>query len=262
MTDPNQQESLELFTSAWIKGVSDGSPDVKAASQILAANIEAAHDHADIYIRRTILAMQQYATEQPTAIDFMLQVYGEASKLLPEALKKENGSGPAAAFKQLKWWLVEGSDGFDDLRFLKEIGSLDPKDKSNLRFDNTDVDKDLPGVPERIPEWKERRVAWTIAAAMQARCSALEIVRDNGSHVQTLVDDALREHDGWSKAEFIGCCMLLRGCAKSLLDTLPTVAGGEKCEEWVDRFSSILVQEGPGSDDFLIKHHSAGCRSP
>jgi hypothetical protein len=261
MTDPNQQESLELFTSAWIKGVSDSNLDVKAASQILAANIEAAHHHADIYIRSTILAMQQYATEQPTAIDFMLQVYGEASKLLPETVKNEYGRGPAAAFEQLKWWLAEELDGFENLRFSSDIGSLDPKDKSNLRFDNTDVGKDRPGVPEQIREWKERRVAWTIAAAMQARCFALDVVYDDGSHLQTLVDNALGEHDGRSKAEFIGCCVLLRGCAKSLLETLPTVAGGDKREEWVDRVSSILVQEGPGSDDFFIKYHSAVCHS-
>jgi hypothetical protein len=233
----------------------------QAASQILAANIEAAQDHADVYIRSTILAIQQYATEQPTAIDFMLQGYGEAIKLLPETVKNEYGRGPAAAFEQLKWWLVEESDDFDNLRFSNDIGSLDPKDKSNLRFDNTDVDKDLPGVPEQIREWEERRVAWTIAAAMQARCFALDIVHDDGTHVQTLVDNALRKHDGWSKAEFIGCCMLLRGCAKSLLETLPTVVGGEKREEWVDRVSSILVQEGPGSDDFPIKYHSAVCHS-
>jgi hypothetical protein len=79
----------------------------------------------------------------------MIQTYGEACKLLPETLRNDYGLGPSAAIKQLKWWLIEESQGFDCQRFPEDIGSLEPKDKSNLRFNSADIDTNFSTLLER-----------------------------------------------------------------------------------------------------------------
>lgn len=116
----------------------------------------------------------------------------------------------------------------------KEIGHLDPTHQSNLRFGPSDVDRDLSGVLGQMQEWKARRAAWIVAAATQARCFALNIFRDDGSHVQTLVDTAFKIHERCSQAEFIGCCILLKGCAKLILDDVGT-AGPRKSGATMDQ---------------------------
>jgi hypothetical protein len=102
MPDPNQQDASELFSTAWVIGIPDGNPNLQVVSKILAKKIEGAADNGGVYIWSTILAIRQCRSDQPTAIDFMLQAYAEASKLLPETVKNEYGSGTAAAIKQLK----------------------------------------------------------------------------------------------------------------------------------------------------------------
>jgi len=101
-----------------------------------------------------------------------------------------------------------------------------------------------------------------LKAAIQGRGFALDVFRHDGSHVQALVDTALREHGRWSKAAFIGCCVLLRGCAKSVLDVLSTSGRQDKGEQSIGRFRSYLKHKGPGSDDFLVKYHCAVRDSP
>jgi hypothetical protein len=121
------------------------------------------------------------------------------------------------------------------------------------------VDQDLPAVLEGMEEWRGRRVTWTITAAIQARCFALDIYRDNESHGEALIDTALTEYDNWSKADFIGCCVLLIGCAKCLVDALATAGKRDKCVQWIGGLQNFLKQEGPGNDDILARYHAAVC---
>jgi hypothetical protein len=260
MPDPNQQEAYELLSSAWTRGLFNENPNIQAAAKLLAKKTENAGDDADVYIWSTICAIEQYAAEQPTAIDFMLQVYAEASKLLPDTVKNEYGTGPKAALKQLQWWLTENATGFYRLRFPKDIGTVEPKDDSNLRFDPDDVEQKLPLVLEDIQGWKTNRVSWTIAAALLARSFALDVSRGssyNGDQVKFLIDGVLKENDRWSKAQFIGCCVLLRGCAKSVLSVMFEHGTKDSEGQWIEGFKRLLKGEGRGSDDFTIKYHAA-----
>ncbi len=108
---------------------------------------------------------------------------------------------------------------------------------------------------------------------MLARCHSTDIARlisgdYFGDHAAILIDNALDPfHDGspvWSKADFIANCILLRGCAKSLLETIPADSKDDKLQHWKDGFAAFLHSDAePGhtrknrDNDFVVKAHAA-----
>lgn len=85
-----------------------------------------------------------------------------------------------------------------------------------------------------------------------------------GDHAVVLINNALDPlHEGtpcWSKVDLIACCTLLRGCAKSLIDVLPTELRDPTVAKWVKGFTSFLHNdEGTKNldDDFVVKTHAA-----
>ncbi len=259
---PYQQQALETFASEWIRAVRGKEPDVQATAQILATHIgNARHPNPAVYIWSTILAIHQYASDNPVAIDFMIRTYAEAAKLLPDTVTNEYGHGPQAGMQQLKWWIVEESDGFQGMQFPGSVGSPHPDDRSNLQFQESELSGvgKLDAVLDKVQEWKSERTSWIVSAAIQARCFALDVVRVNdGRKAEALIDAALERHPRWSKADFIGCCILLRGCARSLLECLSAGAKKDKTEQWRSKFTEFLIGGSLNKDDdFVTKVHAA-----
>ena len=54
------------------------------------------------------------------------------------------------------------------------------------------------------------------------------------------------------KADFIGACVSLRGCANSLLEIINNRGNADKRNEWKKALTKFLVDI-----DFVLKHHAA-----
>lgn len=260
---PYQAEAQRIFSSLpqqpWHHPHSSPSP----AARNLAASTSAAKlpiGDQGTYIWSTIVAIHVCATAHPSALDAMLLTYHSATKLFAETIENDYGHGPDAGIRQLRWWLVDCSNGFQGVLFPQNIGTEDPTDKSNLNFKVADMRENLAKVLDEVELWKRERTAWIIAAAMQARCLALDIVCVNeGSHIESRIDDGYRFGDRrWSKSDFIGGCVMLRGCAKSLLDLLAKRGKMDKKNIWKSGLEdSLLLDSPPSRNDLIMKHHAA-----
>ncbi len=260
---PYQQQTLDLLSAAWTSESVGNQPISKTSAKTLAQfTAEAKEPSSAVYIWSTILAIHQYASSSPQALDFMLLVYASACKQFPNTVSNEYGHGPAAGTQQLKWWLVEEADGFQGFVMPpKNLGSVDTADRSNLLFSGSKVDNDVDRVLSEIGEWREERTSWIVAAAMQARCFSLDIIRVNdGRQIKALIDSGLnREQSRWSKASFIGACIMIRGCAESLFDH----QGGEgtiaKLDNWKIALESFLRHDEKSSSsvDFVVTYHAS-----
>lgn len=260
---PYQQQALDLFSAAWTSKPVGHQPDPSPSAKALAEHTADAKDPSpSVYIWSTILAIHQYARASPQALDFMLLVYASACNQFPDTITNEYGHGPAAGLQQLKWWLIEEADGFQGVVVPpKGIGSADAADRSNLLFKDSDVDHDVDGVLSQIDEWREERTSWIIAAAMQARCFSLDIIRVNdGRQIEALIDSGLnRRQSRWSKADFIGACIMIRGCAKSMIDHLGSRGKHDKLDSWKSTLESYLRHdsESSSSPDFGVTYNAS-----
>ena len=262
-THPYQQQVVNLFSKAWGRCLGPDQPDPSIPAKALAQHIAEANDPSPgVYIWSTILAIHQYASICPQSLDFILLAYESACNQFPDTVTNEYGHGPAAGLQQLKWWLVEEGDGFQGVLLPpRSIGSVEAGDRSNLRFKDSDLDRDLDAVLWQIEDWRGARTSWIIAAAMQARCFSLDIIRVNqGSQVEALIESGLnRGQRRWSKVGFIGSCIMMRGCGKSLLDQLGSEMKQGKLDSWKSCLETYLRhdEEATPGIDFGVTYHAS-----
>ena len=229
-------------------------------SEILAFSTSRAKDPPSrTYIWSSILAIHQLATSSPRAIDFMVCAFAEATKLFPETVSNEYGNGPGAGFEALRWWLIDEANCFNSVEFPNRAGILDPNDKSNIVLWKEEVDDRLDAVLDRIQECGAEKAKIMISMAIASRCFALDVVRESGGdHVAGLINGGIKRDPCWTKADFIASCILLRGCARSLVGVLGS--GQDQLQQWNIDFKSFLVQnENTGDNDFVVKQHAAVC---
>ena len=253
-----QDEAIAILKTGW-QCADDAQPDIEATAQALANRASNVPD-ADtlLFVRYIVRAMQCYASEHAQAIDFMLLAFSEAIKLLPDSFLDKHGNGPDATITQLKWLLIDQVNGFDGFLLPNSPATFDLEDRSNLKFQCSQLSSNLPGVLSQIHDWRFQRKMWFISAAAQSRCFALEILRKkNGEHIESLIDAGLnRRSSQWSKVNMLGACILLRGCAKSLNAGVPT--SGIKVYAWKASLDKFLLQDDETWDnDFVIKAHAA-----
>lgn len=260
---PYQQQALDLFSAAWTKETAGNQPDYSSPAKALAQHTAKAKDPSPgVYIWSTILAIHQYASTTPQALDFMLLVYAAACNQFPNTVSNEYGQGPTAGLQQLKWWLTEEANGFQGLLMPpKSIGRLDTADRSNILFESGNVERDLDQVLSQIEEWRKERTSWLVAAAMQSRCLSLGIMRVNdGRQIAALIDSGLNAGQSrWGKVDFIGACIMIRGCAKSLLDHPSSDAIPGRLHSWKSTLESFLRHDAgsSSSSDFVITYHAS-----
>ena len=260
---PYQQQALNLLSTAWTKETAGNQPDYSSPAKALAQHTAKAKDPSpDVYIWSTILAIHQYASTTPQALDFMLFVYAAACNQFPNTVSNEYGQGPAAGLQQLKWWLVEEANGFQGLLMPpKSIGRLDTTDRSNILFESGNVERDLGKVLSQIEEWREERTSWILAAAMLSRCFSLDIMRVNdGRQIKALIDSGLKpEQRRWGKVDFISACIMIRGCAKSLLDHSSSEAKHSQLDSWKSTLEYFLRHDEVSSSvvDFVVTYHAS-----
>lgn len=238
-------------------------PDYSSPAKALAQHTaKAKNPSPGVYIWSTILAIHQYSSTTPQALDFMLLVYAAACNQFPNTVSNEYGHGPTAGLQQLKWWLVEEADGFQGILMPpKSIARLDAADRSNILFKGSSVERDLDQVLSQIEEWRKERTSWIVAAAMQSRCFSLDIMRVNdGRQIKALIDSGLNSGQSrWGKVDFIGACIMIRGCAKSLLDHPSSEAKHGRLDSWKSTLVSFLRHDEESSSgvDFVVTYHAS-----
>jgi hypothetical protein len=255
---------------------------VETASQALKTVIVGAQDAGNC-IYECIEALHQFGCEHPPAIDLALSIFQRAIALLPSTLETTYGKGSGAGTSQLIWWLIEESMSFQGDVEPRDVGvetvdepasserSLDTIDGSNVNFGDKDIRSNLSLVLTKLMNFKKERLALIVSLALQARCHALDVARLNrgdhaGDHAMHLIRNALDPlHQGtprWSKVDFIACCILLRGCARSLLQTIPGDHGDTTLQSWRDGLVAFInndngTQWNQQNIDFAIKAHAA-----
>jgi len=191
----------------------------------------------------------------------MLLIFDEATELYSETVSNEYGHGATAGKQQLKWWITEESDGFKGLIFPGNAGRDAENDRSNLDFSDDEVNENQGGVMAQIQTWREERTSWIIAAAIQTRCCALEIICVNdGRQIEALIDAGFdQDNRRWNESDFIGACVLLRGCARSLLEILARAGKFKKEDKWKETLGTFLPfnSNNVARNGFILKHHAA-----
>lgn len=255
-----QEEAKAILRAGW-QSIDKIQPDVEETAQRLVERaLNVPDDTTMTFMQCTVQAIHKYASEHPRAIDFMLLAFSEAINRFPESFLNQHshGHGPEATITHLKWLLIDDDSGFDGLLRSDSLGVADTEDCSNLKFQYNQVNMDLSAVLYQIHDWRFQRKRWLIAAAAQSRCFALEILQKrNGEHIESLIDAGLnRRSNQWCKANMIGACILLRGCAKALNAGVPT--SGIKLYAWKASLEKFLLQDDDTWDnDFVIKTHAA-----
>ena len=255
---PYQGEVQDLFASEWSRKAQGHDLDVRRAAQILAFSASRAKDPPPrTFVWSSILAIHQYATSNPQAIDFLISVFAEMIKLLPDTVSNEYGNGPDAGLEALRWWINDEADCFNFVEPSNPAGDLEPNDKSNLVFKEDEINNRLDAVMSRIQDWRTEKTKIIISMAIASRCFALDIIRETGGEqIAGLINGNLQRDNRWTKADFIASCMLLRGCAKSLVEVLPN--GKDLLDQWkLDFRPFLLPDERTGDNDFVVKYHAA-----
>lgn len=253
------------------------------APDALASSIASSPDPAEA-LYDTCDAIQALGLGAPQALDLALQTYASMSTKLPDKVENSYGKGKDAAIGQLRWWLIEtcnffqgGSKPVDVGQELVRERELGPEqDQASLQFNNKEVNERLPNVLARIKSFREERNGHIIALAMLGRAHAKGIVKINrgefvGDHIATLVDAALQvsrdSSPKWRKVDYIAECVLLRSCAKSLMDSMPKDQREARLKGWRDGFAQFLSKDLARSGDvpknkngdFEVAVHAAVC---
>ena len=133
------------------------------------------------------------------------------------------------------------------------VGEADSADRSMLQFSQDDVESRTDGVLVKMEEWRERRTRFRVSMAIMGRCFALDVWRESeGNQAAGLIGAAFRRHVRWTEADFVGNCILLRACVKTLTGSVE--GGEEKVEEWKRELREFL-QETDDSN-FGRKYHA------
>lgn len=250
---PHQLEAFGIFQQSW-QDSQQSTPHptsdiISQAADKLAAATVAKGDESGAFLYSALSAIVDHASQSPASLDLMLQTYRQAADKLPNSVIGDYGSGKDAAIGQLNWWIVEEAGSFSPpLQYPQHAGKSSAADTSNPQFQQSDVADRVNEVLERVREWRQQRLEWTVMSAAMGRCYGLDLVRGNeGKTAIAHVDSALNiTQKGWSEAQFVGTTVMLRGCAKSL-------AADTKVTEWVQRLEALLHSENVS---FTVKSHS------
>ncbi len=262
-THQYHEEALQILRNGWeCRGPLQ--PNIEGIAQALADRATNVPNAETILFPRYVpKGILRYAAQQPQAIDYMLLTYSESLKLLPDSLTNQHAGGTAATITQLKWLLIQEIHGFHGFLLQDSPAIIDLTDHSDITFQHDSVSSNLDGVLAQIRDWKWQRKLWFVAAASQARCFSLDILRKKvGEQIEALIDAGLdRKQKRWSKVDMLGGCVLLRGCAKSVRSHVPT--SKIKIFAWKQALEKFMLQDEDSWDnDFVIKAHAAVRDSP
>ena len=257
-----EQEVYQMFACRYRHRSSNAQATLLVAEALAKAAAHARDPGPAVYIGSIIHAMKRFATGNPKSIDFLLSTFATLTRSLPDALTTEYGRGSAAGLCRLRTWLQAESNGLGGERSPEGIASLDARDRSNIKFHNSHVTASLEGILAEIEAWKAERTSCIITAAIHSRAFALGLMRtDDGRQIEDLINAGLvRKRGRWSKSDFISACILLRGCARSLLEQDGAKAEAEEKREGLKNLLQGFLQDAKTWDEcFVVKAHATVC---
>ncbi|KAK6818922.1 hypothetical protein PG987_016375 [Apiospora arundinis] len=228
----------------------------------------------------------QAAGTHPQSIEYALRVYDHACRLMPADLKSNynNCTGEEAARKNLGMFFVYMVRPINPFREPDEVGeSLVSRDWDYDGPEYANVvgadDVQLGKVIEKLNGNHELRHQTVIQWTVVGRAQALGVIQTGKGgrahlpqHFVGLLRPSVMGHGymwPWSKADFVGACVGMRGAAKTHLDEV----WGEKREEvlktWKEGVAEFLLERDQAVDnedrkfhngEFHIKYHAAGPR--
>jgi hypothetical protein len=270
-SDNKAVAAFRIYAECW-DSPTDKHSAIDDAARRLRSLIVGSND-AEGCIYSSIDALRYFFREEPLAMDFGLDIFRKAAAELPQSVEHGYGKGPAGAENILKWYLVEFSTFFQGNVPPQNLGKEDNEkpgasDGSNVMFNQSDINNARSAVLQKLEDWQKERLDIIVMLAVLGRCHSKSFARltrgeQVGDHALVSINNALdRQKPGtplWAKADFIGCCVLLRACAKSLIEVLPPAMRDSTLEKWKDGLVSFLHSDGGGSnvdDDFAVKIHA------
>ena len=143
-------------------------------------------------------------------------------------------------------------------------------DASNVILSKSEVTDNQPALLYRLQRWQEQRLDIIVLLAWLGRSWSKDFARQQPDNLFYPINNAIeagarqRKHTPlWSKADFVGACVLIRACAKSLLEGLPEDKRDATMAYWKDGFTSFLHNDDGGrnvEEDFAMKIHAAVSR--
>ncbi|KAJ9635201.1 hypothetical protein H2199_008687 [Coniosporium tulheliwenetii] len=252
---------LDIYEKFYEAGVpSHRQPNVTAASEALADLIFKAsisYDSSSEIAFQSVQDITNFGYKKPPALDYAIRVFAGANNLLPDTVRNHYGNGGARP------WDVGTETAWDS----------DADEASNVNFQGQELREKMDMVLEKMRNFQALRREIIVHMALQGRCHSLDVARHrrhdfDGERAVHLIDLSLDSYHEpsppWCKIDFIGNCIMLRGGAKSLLESMPSERREEKLRSWREGYTAFLrydTEEGQKrrnkDNDFVLKAHAA-----
>ncbi|KAJ9666606.1 hypothetical protein H2201_003265 [Coniosporium apollinis] len=273
---------LDIYEKFYEPGVpSHRQPNVAAASEALAdliVNASVSYDSSSEIVFQSVKDITNFGYKRPSALDYAIRVFAGANDLLPDTVRNHYGKGPTAGEGQLVFWQIEQSRFFQGGAGPWDVGTEtawdpDADEASNVNFQGQELREKMDMVLEKMRNFQALRREIIVHMALQGRCHSLDVARHrrhdfDGERAVHLIDLSLDSYHEpsppWCKIDFIGNCIMLRGGAKSLLESMPSERREEKLRSWREGYTAFLrydTEEGQKrrnkDNDFVLKAHAA-----
>jgi hypothetical protein len=164
--------AFRIYVQGWETSTDKIVSAGEAASRLYELIVESSDAYGCIY--GSIYALQHFACEAPSAIDYGLDVVSQASAKLPDSVEHEYGKGAHGVINILKWHLVEFSTFFQGNVPPFGIGKettddCDSHEGSNITFLPPEVSKSKPVVLRKLHDFQRARLGIIVLLAIQAR---------------------------------------------------------------------------------------------
>lgn len=167
--DTSATAAFRIYAQGWETSTDKIISARQAASKLCDLVVESSDAYGCIY--GSIDALQQFACEAPSAIDYGLDVVSQAAAKLPESVEHNYGKGTQGVMNILKWYLVESSTFFQGhvppFGISKETtDDRDSREGSNITFQRSEVSDSKLVVLKKLHDFQRARLRTIILMAM------------------------------------------------------------------------------------------------
>ena len=268
--DPEQLAAYGIFHKAWKSPVDRSSKTLDAAHRL--------HSHIRVALDQencawgSVYALNVFLGDDPTAIDFGIDVFRASIREFPDSTQDENGVTSISGEDVLRAFLFDGAQFFQGDHSRDGLGKRDSddpgvSDASNIILSKAEVTDDQTDLLHRLQTWQEQRLDIIVLLSWLGRSWSKGYARQQTADLLYPINNAIEAgarqrlyNPRWSKADFVGACVLIRACAKSLLGALSEDSRNATMAYWKVGFISFLHNDNGGrnvEEDFVVKLHAA-----
>ena len=244
------------------------SPDISHPAEDLREILLQSSDIGDA-VYDSLFDLLEFSMMHPEGLDTALRIWSQG------LASDQEDDFPVDATAILARFIADHAKLFQGVIGQADIGrevSWDTYDRAtgdacNITFTKEELDEKLAHVLERTKSFQESRREIIMLQAIRGRSHATRIVTPPADSIEWIdfsLDPFHEPSPPWSKADFIACCVLLRSCAKSLIEDQPLEAAESKLQEWKTKYSAFIYsdtlpkQPAPlnRDGDFVVKLHA------